>query len=293
MLKDLLDGLIEADYSARIAGNLNVTSGDVGVGSAVFAKCACLGVSASGIDYFCGDCGREPRNYLWLQSGDGAGSYPVIEILSSSQELVGALMVFDSPLASSPTIQSQIATGQLSSFDSFGLAKLKAFGDLRALRLGELSDFQEILVADAQQFHDKNKNFSRFAIRDRPVTVIAFSEPMSKTDLARKDNDMLSDAPETPRPRVLAVLSSSLADPATFSEEYLIENWSSQVLTWRTSMITTEITSSNPVVSEPLETSSKEAFMSSDKPAFCTQCGVQFLRRDQKFCQTCGAPAVL
>ena len=200
-------------------------------------------------------------------------------------------MVFDSPLASSPTIQNQIATGQLSTFDSFGLAKLKAFGDLRALRLGELENFKEILVADALQFHDKNKDFSRFAIRGTPVSVIAFCEPMSKTDLARQENDMLSDAPEAPRPRVLAVLSSSLAEPAIFSEEYVVENWPGQVLTWRTSMITAEIPSSNPVVSETLETSSKEAFASSDKQAFCTQCGVQFLKPDQKFCQTCGAPA--
>ena len=277
MLKDLLDGLIEADYSARIAGNLNVTSGDVGVGSAVFAKCACLGVSASGIEYSCGDCGREPGNYLWLQSGDGAGSYPVIEILSNSQELVGALVVFDSPLASSPTIQSQIATGQLSTFDSFGLAKLKVFGDLRALRFGELVAPEEILVADVRQFHDKSDDFSRIALTD--AAVIAFCEPMSKSDLARKDNDMLSDAPEAPRPRVLAVLSSSLAQLATVGEEYVVEDWSSQVLTWKTSMITTEI--STELNASP-----------SGSAAFCTQCGVQFLKPGQKFCQMCGAPAV-
>jgi hypothetical protein len=123
------------------------------------------------------------------------------------------------------------------------------------------------------------------------VSVIAFCEPMSKTDLARKYNDMLSDAPEAPRPRVLAVLSSSLAEPATFKDDYLIENWSSQVLIWRTSMITTEITSSNPVVSVPMETSSKEASISSTNQAFCSQCGVQSLKPNQKFCQTCGAPA--
>jgi len=288
LLSNLLHALIEQDYSARIAGNLNVTSGDVGVGTALFAKCACLGVSATRIDYSCGDCGRGVGNYLWVQSGDGAGSYPVIEILSNSQELVGAFVVFDSPLASSPTIQNQIATGQLSTFDFFGLAKLKAFGDLRALRLGELADFKDILVADAQQFHDKNNHFTSFAIKDAPVTAIAFCEPISKTDLVRKDNDLISDAPESPRPRLLAVLSSSLAKQATLTDAYVIEDWSSQILTWRTSMITTEITSSNQVESEPIETGSEEASKFSHKETFCTQCGTQLLKPAQKFCQTCG-----
>jgi hypothetical protein len=277
LLRNLLDGLIAEEYSARLAGNLKVTSGDVGVGSALFAKCACLGVSVRGSEYSCGDCGREIGNYLWLQSGDGAGSYPVIEIRSKSQELVGAFVVFDSPLASSPTIQNQIATGQLSAIDSFGLAKLKSFGDLRALRLGELIAPEEILVADVRQFHDKSDDFSRIALTD--AAVIAFCEPMSKSDLARKANDMLSDAPEAPRPRVLAVLSSSLAQLVTVGEEYVVEDWSSQVLTWRTSMINTEIVT---------ETNAVPA----GSAAFCTQCGVQFLKPDQKFCQMCGAPAV-
>ena len=277
MLRDLLDGLIADDYSARLAGNLRVTSGDVGVGSAVFAKCACLGVSLSGIEYSCGECGREVGNYLWVQSGDGAGSYPVVEIHSKSQELVGAFVIFDSPLASSPTIQNQIATGELSTLDSFGLDKLQGFGDLGSLRLGGLVASGEILLADVRGFHDKNNDFSRIAIWD--ATVIAFCEPMSKSDLARKDNDMLSDSPDSPRPRVLAVLSSSLAQLATVGEEYVVEDWASQVLTWKTSMITTEI------IPEPNASPSGSA-------AFCTQCGVQLLRPGQKFCQMCGAPAV-
>jgi hypothetical protein len=275
VLRDLIDGLIADGYSGRIAGHINVTSGDVGVGSALFAKCACLGVSVRGSEYSCGDCGREVGNYLWLQSGDGAGSYPVIEIHSKSQELVGAFVTFDSPLASSPTIQNQIATGQISTLDSFGLDKLQGFGDLGSLRLGGLVASGEILLADVRDFHDKNNDFSRFALRD--ATVIAFCEPMSKSDLARKDNDMLSDSPDSPRPRVLAVLSSSLSQLTTVGEEYVIEDWASQVLTWKTSMITTEIITENNA-------------SPSGTAAFCTQCGVRLLKPGQKFCQMCGAP---
>jgi hypothetical protein len=291
VLKDFLETLIEHDYSGRVVGKLTVNSGDVGVGNRTFPTCACLGVAASGVEYSCPDCGRGPGSYVWAQSGDGAGSYPIIEILSSKNQLVGTLVIFDSPLASASTIQSQIAAGAIPSFETFGLAKLKSFGDLKSLRLGEFFDVEEILVADVRNFQDQARNFSTISIKDSAVTVVAFCEPMSKTDLARPANDMISDAPDSPRPRVLAVLSSSLGELAPVRDEYVIENWASQVLVWRTSMITTEITIENKPTSESSVSSSGEASEASQKQAFCTQCGEQLLRPGQKFCQMCGAQA--
>lgn len=292
MFADFLDSLIEKECSGRIVDRLEVKSSDFGVGTRLFAKCDCLGVSASGIQYSCFSCGREPGNYIWSQSGDGAGHYPVIEILSGSNDLVAALVIFDSPLASSPTIQSEISSGNLPAMESFELTKLAGFGSLRALKLGNLDKAEEVLVGDVLKLNDQDKAFSTVSMKG-PLQVIAFCEPMDKTDLARPDNDMLTNMPDSPRPRILALISSSLEQLASIQEELIVENWPQQILAWRTSMVTTTVPMSSSFLFTPRPTAAPLESAASGGAAFCTQCGAKFLKTGQKFCQMCGAASLV
>jgi len=285
LLANFFGALASRGFSGRITGHVNVTSGDVGIGSQSFDKCACLGVANTGVEYDCEDCGRSVGKYVWTQSGDGAGSYPVIEIQSPSNEPIGALVVFDSALASNPTIQQQISSGELPTAEPFDFAELGAFGDLRALHLGILLEADEVLIADVLKFHDQAQRRLVLKTKDSSLTVIAYSEPMGKTDSAQNDFEMLTDNPNAPRPRVLAILPSSLSQLDLTKDEYSVDDWPRQILTWRTSRIATEIPED-----DDLGRISRAAFSSSRK--FCTQCGAKFLKPDQNFCQMCGTPAV-
>lgn len=290
MLSYLLDALTSRGFSGRIAGNVNITSGDVGIGSQSFGKCACLGVSSSGVEYACQDCGRTVGDYVWTQSGDGAGSYPVIEIQSPSKGIVGALVVLDSAIASSPTIQEQIAAGEIPESEPFALAKLRAFGQLRALHLGKLFQADEVLIADVLNFHNRAQRIMELTTKEDFLSVIAYSEPMGKTDSARIGNGMLTDMPDSPRPRVLAILPPSLSQLDLSGDEYVVDDWPSQILTWRTSMITVEIKDGDALGPISRAAGPSSASESASRK-FCTQCGTQLLKQAQKFCQMCGAPA--
>jgi hypothetical protein len=193
-------------------------------------------------------------------------------------------VVFDSALSSESTIQEQIASGEFPTSELFAWAKLKSFGELRALHLGTLLQANEVLISGVLGFHDQAQSTLKLPIKDNSFSVIAYSEPMGKTDSARSGNDMFTDMPDAPRPRVLAILPSSLSQLDLSGDEYVVDNWPSQILTWRTSMITTETPAGS---SASTESSSSDG----SRPAFCTQCGVQFLKVGQKFCQMCGAPA--
>lgn len=290
MLSYLLDALTSKGFSGRVAGDVDITSGDIGIGSRFFQKCACLGVNTSNLQYVCENCGRTVGDYVWTQSGDGAGSYPVIEIQSPSKGIVGALVVLDSAIASSPTIQEQIAAGEIPESEPFALAKLRAFGQLRALHLGKLFQADEVLIADALDFHNRAQSIMGLTTKEDFLSVIAYSEPMGKTDSARSGNDMLTDMPNSPRPRVLAILPSSLSQLDLIGDEYVVENWPSQILAWRTSMITVEIKEGDALGPISRAAGPSSASESASRK-FCTQCGAQLLKQAQKFCQMCGAPA--
>jgi hypothetical protein len=292
LFANFLDTLITHDYSARIVGDVLVKSGDIGIGSRSFPKCACLGVSSGGVEFSCQDCGRSPGNYIWSQAGDGAGSYPIIEIRSKSHQLVGALVVFDSILNSPMTLQAQITSGELPTLEDFGFARIKGFGELRSLKLGQLPDANQVLVSDVSKFDEQANGMLKVSLKEEAVSVFAFCEPMGKSDMARTDNSMVTDMPDSPRPRILAILASSLAELVSVSDEYLIEDWSRQVLTWRTSMITTDIPLSSSFPSTPRPTNPASESVTSGGAAFCTQCGAKFLKAGQKFCQSCGAGAI-
>jgi hypothetical protein len=307
LFDDFLKTLISNDYSGRIVQYVSISSGDIGIGAKVFSRCACLGVSATGVAYTCTECGRDGRNYLWAQAGDGAGNYPIIEIRSTSQELVGLIVVFDSLLASNPTIQDLIASGALPTLEDFGFARVKGFGELRPLKLGTLLEAKHILVSDVLKYHELSIDGEAVMKLDgNTAAVIAFCEPMEKSDSARVDNQMKTNNPQTPRPRALAIISSSLEDLATISNEHVVENWPDLVLTWRTSMITTEedLNDADSHSNESLDSPSVQGnesqandynsgatLQSPTAKSFCGNCGNQYTEFEQNFCQSCGAPS--
>lgn len=288
MFADFLELLIESRNYGRIVNRVSISSGDIGISTRLFAKCDCLGVSTSGVEYSCSNCGREPGKYLWAQSGDGAGHYPLIEIFSDSNEPLAALVIFDSPLASSSTIQLEISTGKLPTAGPFDLAKLARFGDLKALNLGRLESTEQVLVGDVLKLNDQDKLFASSNLKDGTLQLVAFCEPMGKTDLARPDNYMPTSMPDSPRPRIFAIISGSLRQTISTHDEITVDNWPEQIFAWRTSMVSTEIPVSSSFPFPPGSVASKGELQSPAGAAFCTQCGAQFLRIGQKFCQMCG-----
>jgi hypothetical protein len=192
---------------------------------------------------------------------------------------------------STSAIQEQIASGDFPADDYFEFSQLGAFGELRGLQLGKLLQADEVLIADALMFHNKLQSSLELEMKDSSITVIAYCEPLGQTDSAQNDIEMLTDKPDSPRPRVLAILSSALSPLDLSGDEYSVDNWSSQILTWRTSRIATEISECHDLGWISRATRSSNASASSSRK-FCTQCGVQFLKPDQKFCQMCGTAAV-
>jgi hypothetical protein len=289
MFSELLRQLSSHGFSGRIAGELIVSSGDVGIGNKVFPRCSCLGVSATGVSYQCTDCDRDFGNYFWLQSGDGAGNFPIIEIRTRSSELVGVLVVFDSEHVSNPSLQEQINRENLPAYEDFDLQKLKRFGDLKTLDFGLIQNPVEVYVSDVRELNRENQSiYSLSGVNSATLAVYAFCEPMGRSDDKRKDNPMKVVDPLAPRPRILGLFSPPASDQLKIQGQYPIEDWAKQILIWRTSLIDTV----EPA--EAMSESADEEVNSAPKPevsesSTCTECGAIFSGPPTKFCGMCGS----
>lgn len=304
MFSEFLKNLTKHGFSARIVGELVVETGDVGIGTKLFNKCSCMGISAIGVAYDCQSCGRAPGNYFWMQSGDGAGDYPIIELRSRSSELMGALVIFDSPFASSPTLQDQLAVGQLAAYEDFDLAKLRGFGELKTLDFGALENTGEVYISEVRKLHNQAPTrYSLSQLNTGVVGVYAFCEPMGRSDDKRVDNPLKVSDPFAPRPRILAVMTAAMADQMKLSGQYLVEDWASQVLIWRSSFVS--IVPRLDSGSEGIEAQKGVTLGNSEKPTiglkggtskigssapgqFCIECGTRFPNETAKFCSDCG-----
>jgi hypothetical protein len=308
LFSEFLKNLTKHGFTARIVGELVVNTGDVGIGNKLFNKCSCMGVSATGVSYECQSCGRAPGNYFWMQSGDGAGEFPIIELRARSSELMGALVIFDSPYASSPTLQDQLAVGQLAAYEDFDLAKLRGFGELKTLDFGTLGNSGEIYISEVRKLHNQAPTrYSLSQLNAGVVGVYAFCEPMGRSDDKRKGNPIKVSDPFAPRPRILAVMTTAMADQMKLSGQYLVEDWSSQVLVWRSSFVSTVSEADSD--SEEAEAEQEVTPADLAKPSiglnggtskvgsstpgqFCIECGTRFANETAKFCSDCGTSRI-
>jgi hypothetical protein len=126
---------------------------------------------------------------------------------------------------------------------------------------------------------------------------------MGRSDDKRKDNPIKVSDPFAPRPRILAVMTAAMADQMKLSGQYLVEDWSSQVLVWRTSYVSiVALSDSDPEETEAIEEvtpadSGKPTIglkggtskIGSSAPGqFCIECGTRFANDTAKFCSDCG-----
>jgi hypothetical protein len=285
MFSEFLESLALNNFSVRLAGKFRVHGGDIGVSTKLFKKCSCLGFSATGVEYTCQECGRFPGNYVWCQSGDGADEYPVFEIANSSEEVLGAIAVFDSQYASDSSIQSKIASGKLKETEPSELAALFTNWNLKALKLARLDDPSQLVFGDASSTYICLTT----SIQDDHATVFALSEPLGNADLAISKDIMSTEFPESPRPRVLAVLSDRLLRTVEITDLLEVEDWQSLIFAWRTSLISSPETRA---MDSTFDSTDKKV-SSTTKPegknmAKCKSCG-ETSPDAAKFCGSCGA----
>ena len=239
MLEQVISGLASANVSGTLKGFTNVDDGDIGIGLGVFKPCICLGVDILDFSYQCPGCGRSPRTYTWMQSGDGTGVYPVIELTSASGTKLGALVVLDSPVRSEVTIATKLRDSNFNNgtakFD-FGL--LTPFLKLRGTSFANLSVVTEIVFADARYVNgSKSIPIWVDGLSSGEYQVVAFCEPMAETDARFEDNVLPADDGSAPRPRVILVMKSSELKKHGYTEDFVILDSEKLINTWNQSMV--------------------------------------------------------
>ncbi|MFM2022875.1 MAG: hypothetical protein RIR89_267 [Actinomycetota bacterium] len=239
MLEQVMSGLASANVSGTLKGFTNVDDGDIGIGLGVFKPCICLGVDIVDFSYPCPGCGRSPRTYTWMQSGDGAGVYPVIELTSASGTKLGALVVLDSPVRSEVTIATKLRDSNFNNgtakFD-FGL--LTPFLKLRGTSFANLSVVTEIVFADAR-YVSGSESIPIWVdgLSSGEYQVVAFCEPMAETDALFEDNVLPVDDGSAPRPRVILVMKSNELKKFGYAEDFMILDSEKLINTWNQSMV--------------------------------------------------------
>jgi hypothetical protein len=215
-----------------LRGIVNVEGGSIAASGRQFGYCEeCEVIDFEKLFFMnCDVCGRNRDNHFWINSGDGDGMYLVFAIATDTDEnseflkTIGFVVLFDSNYEfSKSAIEETIEDKD----PQFNVDYLQPFAKLESLELGSFRDMRTIWLSDTRK--DTDSSDAQIQIRldgEVPsVKVKAFCERPGEGTGPFPDF-------ESPRPRVLIGINSSVSDDFLTGSKIVIENEAQVLNEW-------------------------------------------------------------